>query len=826
MSGLTGKAQQELGERRIWFARAVRASAVLACLLAARTAVARDFFVRTDGNDSNAGTSNTATGAWKSLAKCVGVLTGGDTCWIQPGIYYTSPNVTESTSGGYLDNAAADCTCTKGSTAVTCTNNAANFSAGDLIQCDTGYGFFYTEITSRSGNDIVLEEPYPGPSASADTADRLRPIRFIGANGTTPVADPLDVVITTFKDAPSDITWTQDSTYPFVYYYNTANTADPLWKPPVHLREVAGTFRQAVAAWDMYDASWSPSGKNGLDSYYKYPNANNCPCARSSVKASVADVAGSYGVDGTTIYVHTYHGVSPATLTMQASSASNSTGVLTIAADNIVVSNLTLEHSSNENPESGLAGMGLYLGSGANQRIKIKDVRVHGRLNWLSGIGAVDVRIENVLAAAGFNAEGTGMSGVMFNNFEIRGSHGNGWSSDNLSGVSPADPIIIDRLYLHRTFSDLNTVACGFQDEWVCAEVPGRQKNDPYWGTHGLYLGTSLTPDRALSNLLIQNSIWEYTYDGLGIFVGGGDNSVIVRNCTFGLGGEYMLTGTSSDPGTHLQIYNTLFLRLNPNKRPLQLYTDPNVAHPTSNYNALYVQDTSGANVPANMSWWNVPNIGSYTLNQVRQNYGQEANSIVVCSSGCSGTGAFNKSNPYADFIRTSTSGGVRSNYTPVAGAAVIDRGLNTQCPATDFYGNPRRDGHCDIGAVEYQGNAADTTPPASVTAFGALGQSSSVALSWVNASSSDSTGALVKVRTDHLPTSPTDGTDACRRDGVPGSPGSCTFTPATNGTLYYFAAFSYDMAGNYGAGVGVSAEAGGNVPNAPSDVRRSDTIP
>lgn len=52
------------------------------------SAFTKEYYVRTDGKDSNPGTSNTTTGAWKSIDSKVAILKPGDTLWIADGIYY------------------------------------------------------------------------------------------------------------------------------------------------------------------------------------------------------------------------------------------------------------------------------------------------------------------------------------------------------------------------------------------------------------------------------------------------------------------------------------------------------------------------------------------------------------------------------------------------------------------------------------------------------------------------------------------------------------------------------------------------------------------
>ncbi len=56
-------------------------------LFLSATANAGTYYVRTDGNDSNSGLTNSATGSWKSISRCARSIVAGDVCRVQSGIY-------------------------------------------------------------------------------------------------------------------------------------------------------------------------------------------------------------------------------------------------------------------------------------------------------------------------------------------------------------------------------------------------------------------------------------------------------------------------------------------------------------------------------------------------------------------------------------------------------------------------------------------------------------------------------------------------------------------------------------------------------------------
>lgn len=86
-----------------------------------------------------------------------------------------------------------------------------------------------------------------------------------------------------------------------------------------------------------------------------------------------------------------------------------------------------------------------------------------------------------------------------------------------------------------------------------------------------------------------------------------------------------------------------------------------------------------------------------------------------------------------------------------------------------------------------------DTTPPPPITSFTATSGSSNVILNWVNPTDTDFIGLKILRQTTTYPTSITDGVVV-----YAGANTSYTDTTITNGTTYYYRAFSYDWDNNY----------------------------
>ncbi|MBI4457897.1 fibronectin type III domain-containing protein [Candidatus Uhrbacteria bacterium] len=110
---------------------------------------------------------------------------------------------------------------------------------------------------------------------------------------------------------------------------------------------------------------------------------------------------------------------------------------------------------------------------------------------------------------------------------------------------------------------------------------------------------------------------------------------------------------------------------------------------------------------------------------------------------------------------------------------------------------------------------AADTTAPANVSNFTAVGGNGVANLTWVNPTDTDFQGVKIVRKTGSFPTGPTDGTQVYNSNGT-----SLLNSGLTNGVTYYYGAYAYDDVPNYASGSMASAQPSGPVDaTAPADV-------
>ncbi len=817
------------------FDRGFRTVLASALTLLAVPVLAADYFVRTDGSDTSTGTANTAAGAWRTVGKCLANAGAGDRCLIQSGTYRET-GITQSKAGAVVNGSVrTDCTCTGGSSTVTC-GGAPTVNAGQFVRCATGPGFAWTEVQAVSGSTITLKEGYRGPSSTTPGADKLSSANFVQILGQG--ATKNDVVITSWVPKPSNVTFTKEAGTSCTWSFSPSSTTDPTWS-----RSAPYGFRDKNVNWDTFRLN-----HNGRDGYLCL-NGTNCPCGEGkTIPLAVDALPGSWNYDASKVYVHTRRvcvggsvaGFScygdldcvgggtcggcqdPASLAMEASNTNPGAAMVTSQQPYTVIANITFETGQKNSPlDSKSQNLAAVLGA-SEARYSNLDFYT-GALRFApvaSGGPSTNTLYEHIRALdSTFCGTVAGnYSGLRFYDVEIRGNEGNLISCDQLKGNGPNDRIVFDRLFLHRNFTSYlgqgsNSGSCnGNAVEWDCntGYWAGTNGSRQYRGNHAMYMGSvAPTTSQHLDNVMIRNSILEITSDGLSLFGGENASDIWWVNNTFGVYENDMINhnlkakfgcfsgNCASGTGNVGNIYNNLFLS------KFSAFTSEGWIDRESNSSAAKVKSDYNLflkpNVAMSSSNDRVWESGE-TFSSVIQSYGQETHSIMVCKSGCTSAtpGTYFASNGDFKLTDVSVKDGTPTNYTPLTGFWGINKASNAYCPTEDFYGKPRNDGQCDIGAVEFGGSSPDTTPPNPVTSFGSTPANAQVTLNWTDSNSSDTKGTVVRGSTSGYPATRSDGTLVCDKTGTPSLTDSCVHAGLTNGQTWYYAAFAYDGAGNY----------------------------
>ena len=223
----------------------------------------------------------------------------------------------------------------------------------------------------------------------------------------------------------------------------------------------------------------------------------------------------------------------------------------------------------------------------------------------------------------------------------------------------------------------------------------------------------------------------------------------------------------------------------------------------TGNSSAIYSMNSGSATVKNSIIWGNSAAIGgpaTVTYSCIQGGYTGEGNidadPLFTNSSDPDG----------ADNIWRNGDDGLQLQASKAV-SPCIDTASSDGAPGEDIRGATRSAGvGFDMGA--YESAATDTTAPANVTSFLATGADQRIVLSWKKPISADLAGIMIRRSTSTYPASPGDGelvyngSESCKIDNG-----------LSNGTTYYYTAFSYDVVPNYSSGAQTSATPDGKAP-------------
>lgn len=609
--------------------------------------------------------------------------------------------------------------------------------------------------------------------AASSTLDVARFVQFLG-QGTKPEdvlisnwqAEPGAVSWTLETDLNGDGTADPGSC---VYSYPRASVPSSTkgWGGTSGGSTTPFGYRDTVSLWDL-----SRLPHNGEDPYLYVEGSvtgdtnasgsvQNCPCGESQTLAqAVNNLPGSWGFDANKVFVHPRHrcagGVAagyncfddtdcvggtcgacedPDTLGMQGASSSGlASYALTSQQPFTIWERVKLAPSGRVGENNGgKLGPAKNLIAGAllgasNSRYSELTVAA-GVVRFGPAGGSTDVLFDRLRALDGNLcglAESPGYSGLAWVANEWRGNWGNAFSCDAGSGVTLDNPIVLDRAFIHRNFNDYignidgGTTCNGNGVEYDCAakKFVGEQK---YRGNHCVYqdgdrVGT-------MQNWKVTNSVIELCTDGMSFFCDDGETGIVVNNNTFGTTerAHRLKLRFGGDVGTGCPGFarNNLLVESDAlEAKPLLRGSTVAAANRDSDYNLVlnYREDgCAGCSTPTSPTFWGVlgSSGASESLATVITNYARETHSIAVCASDCAGAspGTYFNGGGQPRLADVTVDDGTPTNYTPLAGFWGINTGDNASCPPVDFYGNPRSDGQCDIGAIEYQGAPANTVP-------------------------------------------------------------------------------------------------------------------
>jgi chitodextrinase len=166
--------------------------------------------------------------------------------------------------------------------------------------------------------------------------------------------------------------------------------------------------------------------------------------------------------------------------------------------------------------------------------------------------------------------------------------------------------------------------------------------------------------------------------------------------------------------------------------------------------------------------------------------------------------------------IGRTVSGANTVNSTHAKIATITLKGLADTSPSSDNFTFDFSPGDTTKSAVFLGGSqggtyilsgvynakiSLDSTPPPNVSNFTATAGDSQISLRWRNPASSDFAGVIILRKTGSYPANVSDGTVVYNGNGT-----SHVDAGLTNGTTYYYKAFSRDAVNNYSSGVQTSA--------------------
>lgn len=726
---------------------------LLTVLLAPLAVAVPTYYVRPAGDDTqcdgsvdvdySAGVAPAC--AFATPQGCADAINGAQTCLIAPGTYYTDDGFTDTAAGlSGAQEIEATCTCTRGSTTIECDSitqpGGYTISAGEYVRCaeDRLAGWTRVESVDYGTDTITLVEGYRG--FSSDSQDWVWAAEMTSFVGTG--ASPDDVVLTSREAQPAGLEWTLESGSSCVYSYSLDDPAAAGTKWARYDDNSDGTYDRYPFSFHSSEAfdEQCTYGSNGCDTdgYWWVDDPTDCVCGDGgSFVGNMEPSPGTAAVDldAGKAYMHTYNCEDPDTLSLVADDKRDSgSPTLGITAGNSFISNMTIAAGKSfmgggSGPQDPLV-VALSVVEGGSLYFEAN--HVVDDVTLLSGRLNMRVGTSNELE---FNATGVSSSRLYhginapvgearrFSVYDTLIRHAQ-WDSSaegspnvTFQGNGAYDyEIYFGRVHFAKVHTRYADSECGAVQTFDCDTTPPDWVGNQFWRSgHQVFVSSSAW-NLEVSGWMIENSIFEHgSESGVALFGNASSSRNLVRNNIFGpapnpnLRGSTWLEIGSAVSGMSIEAYNNIALcdfdditeGTMCGQGWLKPYPDGNTGNVTSDYN-LFVYTGRGNGFTGSPRVWGP---GEDLETVIAQ--GDEANSIMVCSSGCSGTNGtyFNDGYRAHGYLELSLEDGDKMNYgldgSGLGANRGVDAGLNSQCPDEDFNGNPRTDGACDIGAFE-----------------------------------------------------------------------------------------------------------------------------
>ncbi|RME52293.1 hypothetical protein D6783_05260, partial [Candidatus Woesearchaeota archaeon] len=735
-------------------------------VLATHATLATTYYVRTDGNDSCNGLSNTpgtsGNCAFATVRHCYEIMKAGDTCHIGTGIFNDLPAAwSKTTTPTTLTGTLA---CTHGVTTITGTNTkfTSQVSPGDFIRCDadptdTDVNYRvqkyvpWTRVSSiQSDTQLTLEEGYRGTTTTGSTGKTVQFYHIEGeGRDNTILTNYVRLTDVSYSDfhkftgAPFDCDRSQpgiqDCTNVWTFCAPHAVVSNAVGTHPRSgTTSVAGHAGiQAPLRLDMVDdddiavgatlgrpkglrpySQWVDS--RYLRSQYQPPATDEYVIAWTNTwpgtLAVVLDQDMPTGCPNPSDDRWYFHPREPITTASDVWIGSKEKRNSLFEGTYHLVQDLTLLAAQEHRGDKDADKHGFQLGTSSGAHFIFQRIRVLGNA-WPYASSGIHhhIAVEDAIITMGPIGHIGDWMGFYKTQF-LGGFPKSGETQPFGSGTSLASAPVFDssRLFGGSAYpGDEPVYTAGSGTDCYDFDAGTHREQWDGCGTHGpIFHGEVNDPQNKyafwINNILEcgTGEIVTHPAENAGfVFI----HNTVGRSCGFAgntvTHWQYDRTATSTTNAANNVIQNNVYL----------WFAATNAARQFYRWEERDVYDTAKPDYNAYFTEPNQPVIHEYgnnirkTLAQVQAD-GKEQHSVSRYNIDL---------RDYfidPDWTDNPERG---ADYTPLAGNPAINLANPSWCPSYDYFGNPRNDGACDAGAVEYQGGGGPVCTDADKDGYG-----------------------------------------------------------------------------------------------------------